>query len=78
LNFAPNPYAAYEIMTWIMGSLADKSWTQVWLVLLCGCGRRPAGDDRPGAGCAGAGEAQAQSLGVNLTRLAALVVAGTR
>ena len=33
LNFAPNPYAAYEIMTWIMGSLADKSWTQVWLVL---------------------------------------------
>jgi iron complex transport system permease protein len=33
LNFAPNPYAAYEIMTWLLGSLADKSWTQVLLVL---------------------------------------------
>ena len=33
LNFAPNPYAAYEIMTWLLGSLADKSWTQVVLVL---------------------------------------------
>ena len=33
LNFAPNPYAAYEIMNWLLGSLADKSWTQVWLIL---------------------------------------------
>jgi iron complex transport system permease protein len=33
LNFAPNPYAAYEIMSWLLGSLADKSWTQVLLVL---------------------------------------------
>ncbi len=24
LNLAPNPYAAYEIMTWLLGSLADK------------------------------------------------------
>jgi iron complex transport system permease protein len=28
LNFAPNPYAAYEIMNWLLGSLADKSWTR--------------------------------------------------
>ena len=36
LNFAPNPYAAYEIMNWLLGSLADKSWNQVWLDLaLC-------------------------------------------
>src|SRR5580692_2814043 len=33
LNFAPNPYAAYEIMNWLLGSLADKSWSQVWLIL---------------------------------------------
>jgi iron complex transport system permease protein len=33
LNFAPNPYAAYEIMTWLLGSLADKSWSQVLLIL---------------------------------------------
>ena len=32
LNLAPNPYAAYEIMTWLMGSLADRSWVHVLLV----------------------------------------------
>src|SRR6202795_1391823 len=32
LNLAPNPYAAYEIMTWLMGSLADRSWAHVFLV----------------------------------------------
>jgi len=40
LNFAPNPYAAYEIMTWLLGSLADKSWAQVMLALpfaVAGC-----------------------------------------
>ncbi|MES2471517.1 MAG: iron ABC transporter permease [Pseudomonadota bacterium] len=78
LNFAPNPYAAYEIMSWLLGSLADKSWTQVLLVLPFAA-----------AGCAllamtgraldalSLGEAQAQSLGINLLRLTALVVAGT-
>lgn len=78
LNFAPNPYAAYEIMTWLLGSLADKSWTQVMLVapfaaigcaLLAMTGRA--------LDALSLGEAQAHSLGVNLTRLAALVVAGT-
>jgi iron complex transport system permease protein len=39
LNFAPNPYAAYEIMTWLLGSLADKSWSQVLLILLMFVGR---------------------------------------
>jgi iron complex transport system permease protein len=78
LNFAPSPYAAYEIMTWLLGSLADKSWTQVLLVLpfvivggalLAMTGRA--------LDALALGEAQAASLGVNLTRLAALVVAGT-
>jgi iron complex transport system permease protein len=78
LNFAPNPYAAYEIMSWLLGSLADKSWTQVQIVLpfviiggglLALTGRA--------LDVLSLGEAQAQSLGVNLARLAALVVAGT-
>ena len=78
LNFAPNPYAAYEIMSWLLGSLADKSWTQVLLVLpfaitggvlLAMTGRA--------LDALSLGEAQAQSLGVNLARLSALVVAGT-
>ena len=32
LNLAPNPYAAYEISMWLMGSLADRSWDHVLLV----------------------------------------------
>lgn len=78
LNFAPNPYAAYEIMSWLLGSIADKSWNQVLLVLpfaMAGClllaltGR--------GLDALSLGEAQAQSLGVDPRRLGALTVAGT-
>jgi len=35
INFAPNPFAAIEIMTWLMGSLADRSFLHVWLALPC-------------------------------------------
>ncbi|MGH8205679.1 MAG: FecCD family ABC transporter permease, partial [Steroidobacteraceae bacterium] len=33
LNLAANPLAANEIMTWLMGSLDDRSWLQVMLIL---------------------------------------------
>lgn len=33
LNFAPSPYAALEILFWMLGSLADRSLTHVWLAL---------------------------------------------
>src|SRR3984885_2679138 len=65
LNFAPNPYAAYEIMTWLLGSLADKSWTQVWLVLpfvIVGAGLLATTGRALDA--LSLGEAQAASLGV--------------
>ena len=78
LNFAPNPYAAYEIMSWLLGSLADKSWTQVLLVLpfaLLGGGLLALTGRALDA--LSLGETQAQSLGINLARLAAVVVAGT-
>ncbi len=69
LNFAPSPYAAYEIMTWLLGSLADKSWTQVWLVLpfvvVGGAACWPLTGRALDA--LSLGEAQAQSLGINLT-----------
>ena len=35
INFAPNPFAAIEIMTWLMGSLADRSFLHVCLALPC-------------------------------------------
>ncbi len=78
LNLAPNPYAAYEISMWLMGSLADKSWDHVLLaapfmvlglLLLLGTGRA--------LDALSLGEVQAESLGVDLRRLRLLVLAGT-
>jgi iron complex transport system permease protein len=31
LNLSPNPFAALEIMFWMLGSLSDRSMTHVWL-----------------------------------------------
>ena len=33
LNLSPNPFAALEIVFWMLGSLTDRSMTQVWFVL---------------------------------------------
>ncbi|HEX3753668.1 MAG TPA: iron ABC transporter permease [Rhizomicrobium sp.] len=78
LNFAPNPYAAYEIMNWLLGSLADKSWPQVWLVLpFAAIGSVLLGTTGRALDALSLGEAQAQSLGVDLRRLNFKVVFGT-
>lgn len=40
LNLAPNPFAALEIVFWLMGSLADRSFDHVWLsapFMVAGC-----------------------------------------
>ena len=78
LNLAPNPYAAYEIMTWLMGSLSDRSWVHVVLVtpfILLGCAMLLF--TARGVDALTLGEAQAQSLGVHLGRLYFLAVFGT-
>lgn len=78
LNLSPNPFAAMEIVYWMMGSLADRSMVQVWLAgpfmltgmaLLLTAGR--------GLDALTLGEDAAQSLGVNLPRLRLTVIAGT-
>jgi iron complex transport system permease protein len=77
LNFAPSPYAAYEIMNWLLGSLADKSWTQVWLVapfVIAGCALLATTGRALDA--LSLGEAQAQSLGVDMGRLRLTIIAG--
>lgn len=77
ISLAPTPFAASEIVTWLMGALMDRSWDDLKLAL-------------PliafGMGClliAGRsldaltlGETSARSLGVNMTRLQWLVVLG--
>jgi iron complex transport system permease protein len=78
LNLAPNPYAAYEIMTWLLGSLADRSWAHVLLVtpfILLGCAMLLF--TARGVDALALGEAQAQSLGINMGRLYFLAVFGT-
>lgn len=77
LNLSPNPYAANEIVFWMMGSLADRSWLHVaiaapvmaagWLVL-AGVGR--------GLNALTLGEDAAASLGINLPRLRLRVILG--
>ncbi len=78
LNLAPNPYAAYEISHWMMGSLADRGWDQLQLAapfivlgiaILMGTGRA--------LDALSLGELQAASLGVDLRRLRWQVLAGT-
>jgi len=78
LNLAPNPYAAYEIMTWLMGSLADRSWFDVILVspfIILGAAMLFASARALDA--LALGEAQARSLGINLRVLYLLAVFGT-
>lgn len=77
LNLAPNPYAALEIIYWLMGSLADRSLAQVllaapfmaagWAILLAGGWRLDA---------LALGEDTAASLGVSLARLRLQMVLG--
>jgi len=78
LNLSPNPFAAVEIVFWLLGSLADRSMTHVWLalplilvgwVLLAGLGR--------GLDALTLGEDAAASLGVRLDRLRLAAVFGT-
>ncbi len=78
LNLSPNPFAAMEIVYWMMGSLADRSMTHVWLAapfMLVGMaalltlGR--------GLDALTLGEDAAQTLGVNLSRLRWALILGT-
>jgi iron complex transport system permease protein len=78
LNLAPSPYAAYEIMTWLMGSLSDQSWNHVVLVLpfvIVGCAMLLCTSQ--GLDALSLGEIQAESLGINLKRLRLWVLLGT-
>ena len=78
LNLSPNPFAANDIVFWMMGSLADRSMTHLWLALpfiLIG-GALLASTAR-GLDALTLGEDAAATLGISLTRLRLLVVLGT-
>lgn len=78
LNLSPNPYAALEIVFWLLGSLADRSLLHVGLalpfmavgwVLLAATGR--------GLDALTLGRDTALSLGIRMDRLRLAVVLGT-
>lgn len=78
LNLSQNPFAVNEIVFWMMGSLADRSMTHLWLALpftllgwalLASLGR--------GLDALTLGEDAAQAMGINLTRLRLMLILGT-
>ncbi len=78
LNLSQNPFASVEMVFWLMGSLADRSLTQVWLAappILAGIGvllfLGRALDALT------LGEDAARSIGVDVGRTRLALVAGT-
>jgi iron complex transport system permease protein len=78
LNLSPNPFAAADIVFWMMGSLADRSLTHVWIALpfmavgwamLASLGR--------GLDALTLGEDTAHSMGLDLSRLRMTLILGT-
>jgi iron complex transport system permease protein len=78
LNLAPNPYAALEIVFWLMGSLADRSMAHVLLVLpLMLAGWALMLSTAPALDALTLGEDTAASLGFDLAWLRARLIGGT-
>lgn len=78
LNLSPNPFAAMEIVFWMLGSLTDRSMLHVWLaapfmlvgwMMLLGLGRA--------LDALTLGNEAAASMGVNLRRVQLLAIFGT-
>jgi iron complex transport system permease protein len=78
LNLSPNPFAAADIVFWMLGSLSDRSFSHVWLalpfmlvgwMLLAGMGR--------GLDALTLGEDAAEAMGTRLPRLRLMLIIGT-
>ena len=75
---APSVEAAYEIMTWLMGSLSGRSWDHVISALpFIAVGSIMLSLTGPSLDALSLGELQAESLGVDLSRLRIAVMIGT-
>jgi iron complex transport system permease protein len=78
MNFAPNPFTLQDMVMWMLGSLANRSFTDIWLsgpfmvlgwVMMSGVGQ--------GLSSLSLGEEAAQTLGVDLRRVRLQVILGT-
>lgn len=78
LNLSPNPYAALEIVFWLLGSVTDRSMDHVWLAApFMFASWLVLAWTAPALNALTLGEEAAVSLGVNLRRTRTFVVAGT-
>lgn len=70
LNLAPNPFAAMEITTWLLGSLEDRAFPDVWIALPCAVvGMSLLMWDARALDALSLGEDSARALGVDLARV---------
>ncbi len=77
ISLAPTPFAASEIVTWLMGALVDRSWDDVKLALpLMAIGMGLLLEVGRNLDALTLGESTARSLGVNMSRLQWLIVIG--
>ena len=78
LNLSPNPFAAYEIYFWLMGSFANRSFDHLWLMLpfaVVGMGMLLVASKRLNAFVFG--DEVAFTLGINIKTTQLLVITGT-
>nr|WP_087575283.1 iron ABC transporter permease [Sphingomonas sp. CDS-1] len=69
LNLSPNPFAAMEIMSWLMGSLENRAYGHVWIALPCvAVGAALLIADGRTLDALTLGEDGAQALGIDLRR----------
>ncbi len=77
LNLSPNPFASYEIIFWLLGSIKDRSMVHVWLSLpLMATGWALILSSSRALDALTFGEATAASLGTNLPWARLSIVCG--
>ena len=77
LNLSPNPFAAMEIMAWLLGSLENRSMDHVWIAAPCIlAGATLLLLDARALDALSLGEDGARSLGVDLRRTRARLMLG--
>ncbi|HQS69655.1 MAG: ABC transporter permease [Novosphingobium sp. 28-62-57] len=75
ISLSPNPFALSEIVTWLMGALADRGWHEVRLAApLTLAGLALLWRAAPALDALALGESAARSLGVDPTRLLWLMI----
>lgn len=78
LNLAPNPYSLSDLINWMLGSVANRSWVDVGIALPAwGLGAAAVIVAGPSLRVLSLGEETAATLGANPARARLLIIVGT-